>query len=139
MLIINPAIQFMTYEAIKRRICMSLNNSQPSAWVFFVIGAVAKAIATVLTYPLQLVQTKLRVRIIIFIFILNINHYFINFYIIHTIWFLILARSQISKSTTKRWHFRNPVLHIKVSKILLNIYIFIFNVIFEFLFAESKE
>ncbi|XP_006565370.2 peroxisomal membrane protein PMP34 [Apis mellifera] len=60
MLIINPAIQFMTYEAIKRRICMSLNNSQPSAWVFFVIGAVAKAIATVLTYPLQLVQTKLR-------------------------------------------------------------------------------
>lgn len=68
MLIINPAIQFMTYEAIKRKICMSLNDAQPSAWVFFVIGAVAKAVATVLTYPLQLVQTKLRVRIIYFLY-----------------------------------------------------------------------
>lgn len=64
----------MTYEAIKRKICMTLNNSQPSAWIFFVIGAIAKAVATILTYPLQLVQTKLRVRIIYFFFILNINH-----------------------------------------------------------------
>lgn len=28
---------------------------------YFLIGAVAKAVATVLTYPLQLVQTRLRV------------------------------------------------------------------------------
>lgn len=60
MLVMNPAIQFMTYEAIKRRVFASLNGLQPPAWAFFVIGAVAKAIATALTYPLQLVQTKLR-------------------------------------------------------------------------------
>ena len=61
MLVMNPAIQFMTYEAIKRRVFASLNGLQPPAWTFFVIGAIAKAVATALTYPLQLVQTKLRV------------------------------------------------------------------------------
>ncbi|KOC60633.1 Peroxisomal membrane protein PMP34 [Habropoda laboriosa] len=60
MLVINPAIQFMTYEAIKRKVIASLNGSQPPAWIFFAIGAAAKTIATALTYPLQLVQTKLR-------------------------------------------------------------------------------
>lgn len=59
MLISNPAIQFMTYESIKRRLNVSL-GAQPPAWVFFAIGAIAKMIATSLTYPLQLVQTKLR-------------------------------------------------------------------------------
>ncbi|XP_011636570.1 peroxisomal membrane protein PMP34 [Pogonomyrmex barbatus] len=60
MLVANPAIQFMTYESIKRRINISLGGAQPPAWAFFVMGAIAKTIATVITYPLQLVQTKLR-------------------------------------------------------------------------------
>ncbi|KAH0955195.1 hypothetical protein HN011_010536 [Eciton burchellii] len=60
MLVTNPAIQFMTYESIKRKIGVSLGGAQPSAWVFFSIGAIAKMIATSLTYPLQLIQTKLR-------------------------------------------------------------------------------
>ncbi|XP_076623657.1 peroxisomal Membrane Protein 34 isoform X1 [Colletes latitarsis] len=60
MLVINPAIQFMTYESLKRHITASLNGSPPPAWVFFAIGAMARTIATALTYPLQLVQTKLR-------------------------------------------------------------------------------
>lgn len=59
MLVVNPAIQFMTYESIKRKINASLGDATP-AWVFFAIGAFAKTIATSLTYPLQLVQTKLR-------------------------------------------------------------------------------
>lgn len=58
MLVINPAIHFMVYEALKRRILA--RHSTISGWGFFGIGAVAKACATVLTYPLQLVQTKLR-------------------------------------------------------------------------------
>uniref|UniRef100_A0A336K7Y0 CSON000646 protein n=1 Tax=Culicoides sonorensis TaxID=179676 RepID=A0A336K7Y0_CULSO len=57
-LVINPAIQFMTYESIKRRFLLS-HKSVPAA-TSFAIGAVAKAIATILTYPLQLVQTRLR-------------------------------------------------------------------------------
>lgn len=60
MLVANPAIQFMTYESMKRRIGISVGGAQPPAWMFFAIGAIAKTIATSLTYPLQLVQTKLR-------------------------------------------------------------------------------
>ncbi|XP_050075127.1 peroxisomal membrane protein PMP34 [Anopheles maculipalpis] len=60
MLVINPAIQFMVYEALKRRLTVGGTGKTPSAITFFSIGAVAKMIATVLTYPLQLVQTKLR-------------------------------------------------------------------------------
>ncbi|XP_011313834.1 peroxisomal membrane protein PMP34, partial [Fopius arisanus] len=56
-LVSNPAIQFMIYESIKRRVNASLGTP---AWVFFTIGAIAKTVATTLTYPLQLVQTKLR-------------------------------------------------------------------------------
>ncbi|XP_033212675.1 peroxisomal membrane protein PMP34 [Belonocnema kinseyi] len=60
MLVINPAIQFMTYESLKRRVNSKFIHSQPPAWVFFAIGAIAKTVATTLTYPLQLIQTKLR-------------------------------------------------------------------------------
>ena len=65
-LVSNPAIQFMTYESIKRRVNTSLSGAQPPAWIIFSIGAIAKTIATTLTYPLQLVQTKLRVIQILF-------------------------------------------------------------------------
>ncbi|XP_055619472.1 peroxisomal membrane protein PMP34 [Toxorhynchites rutilus septentrionalis] len=58
LLVINPAIQFMVYEALKRRLVT--NTRSASAVSFFAIGAIAKAIATVMTYPLQLIQTKLR-------------------------------------------------------------------------------
>lgn len=61
-LVSNPAIQFMTYEAIKRRLHALCDKQHLSGLVYFFVGAVAKAVATVLTYPLQLVQTKLRVR-----------------------------------------------------------------------------
>jgi len=61
MLVINPAIQFMTYEGIKRRLSKTYgNDKQFSSIVYFLVGAVAKCVATVFTYPLQLVQTKLR-------------------------------------------------------------------------------
>ncbi|KAI4480424.1 hypothetical protein M0802_012967 [Mischocyttarus mexicanus] len=60
LLVANPAIQFMTYESIKRKINASSSGIQPSVWVFFAIGAIAKTVATTLTYPLQLIQTKLR-------------------------------------------------------------------------------
>jgi solute carrier family 25 (peroxisomal adenine nucleotide transporter), member 17 len=58
-LVSNPAIQFMVYEAIKRRVVGEHGSNVPSM-VFFLIGAMAKTVATCLTYPLQLVQTKLR-------------------------------------------------------------------------------
>jgi solute carrier family 25 (peroxisomal adenine nucleotide transporter), member 17 len=58
-LVSNPAIQFMAYEAVKRRLVKEHGSNLPGV-VFFAIGAFAKTVATCLTYPLQLVQTKLR-------------------------------------------------------------------------------
>ncbi len=59
LLISNPSIQFAVYEALKRYIVRVYGNKLPSLTYFF-IGAVSKAISTCITYPLQLVQTKLR-------------------------------------------------------------------------------
>ncbi|XP_063235364.1 peroxisomal membrane protein PMP34 isoform X2 [Bacillus rossius redtenbacheri] len=60
MLVSNPAIQFMTYETLKRRLHRAYGPEEFAGVVYFLVGAVAKAVATALTYPLQLVQTRLR-------------------------------------------------------------------------------
>lgn len=57
-LTINPAIQFSIYEAIKRHLTKFSRN--PSVFYFFFLGALSKLISTSITYPLQLVQTKMR-------------------------------------------------------------------------------
>lgn len=57
-LVANPALQFMMYEVLKRRLAKWTQT--PSAVTFFFIGAVAKAFATIATYPLQLIQTQIR-------------------------------------------------------------------------------
>ncbi|KAK7076808.1 hypothetical protein SK128_018283 [Halocaridina rubra] len=59
-LTINPAIQFMAYEAMKRRMQSAYGTRELNSFVVFGVGAVAKALATVLTYPVQLVQAKQR-------------------------------------------------------------------------------
>lgn len=60
-LVSNPAIQFMMYEMIKRNIQkVSKSPNDLSSFTVFMMGAASKAIATVLTYPLQLVQTRQR-------------------------------------------------------------------------------
>ncbi|XP_045495555.1 peroxisomal membrane protein PMP34 [Colias croceus] len=58
LLVSNPAIQFMVYESIKRNLVAIKRFDTYSA---FLTGAIAKAIATTLTYPIQLVQSRLRV------------------------------------------------------------------------------
>lgn len=64
LLVSNPAIQFVTYERL--RILASRLAHQRGHKItpleFFVMGAVAKANATLWTYPLQVVQTRLRVN-----------------------------------------------------------------------------
>lgn len=59
-LVSNPAIHFMVYETLKRHILEGRKPSEISPLTFFAVGATAKAIATFITYPLQLVQTKMR-------------------------------------------------------------------------------
>uniref|UniRef100_A0A2I3G7A5 Solute carrier family 25 member 17 n=1 Tax=Nomascus leucogenys TaxID=61853 RepID=A0A2I3G7A5_NOMLE len=58
LLVFNPAIQFMFYEGLKRQLLKK--RMKLSSLDVFIIGAVAKAIATTLTYPLQTVQSILR-------------------------------------------------------------------------------
>lgn len=55
----NPAIQFMVYEAIKK-ILMEDNKKTLRGRQYFVLGAIAKAVSTIVTYPLQVAQCKQR-------------------------------------------------------------------------------
>ncbi|XP_072550525.1 peroxisomal membrane protein PMP34 [Salminus brasiliensis] len=57
-LVFNPAVQFMFYEAMKRK--AGRGGRKVSSVEIFLIGAIAKAIATSATYPLQTVQAILR-------------------------------------------------------------------------------
>ncbi|XP_020788981.1 peroxisomal membrane protein PMP34 [Boleophthalmus pectinirostris] len=57
-LVMNPAVQFMIYEAMKRR--AGKGGRKISSAEIFLIGAIAKAIAATATYPLQTVQAILR-------------------------------------------------------------------------------
>lgn len=60
MLVANPAIQFSVYESIKRYLTKAYGNESPSILYYFFLGAISKLVATFMTYPLQLVQTKMR-------------------------------------------------------------------------------
>ena len=55
-LVSNPAIQFMVYEMTKRKI----KYTSESAVTVFLMGAFAKLIATIVTYPIQVGQARLR-------------------------------------------------------------------------------
>ena len=61
-LVSNPSIQFLTYERLRAPLSRyaEKRGSPITAFEFFIIGAIAKAVATVLTYPLQIAQSKLR-------------------------------------------------------------------------------
>uniref|UniRef100_A0A3P8ZWZ8 Solute carrier family 25 member 17 n=1 Tax=Esox lucius TaxID=8010 RepID=A0A3P8ZWZ8_ESOLU len=59
LLVLNPAVQFMIYEGLKRQLKKGVHRELLSLEAFM-IGAVAKAVATTVTYPLQTVQSILR-------------------------------------------------------------------------------
>lgn len=60
LLVSNPAIQFATYELLKNKLCRLNNRTTLPGSVYLLIGAMAKSLATLITYPLQIIQTKLR-------------------------------------------------------------------------------
>ncbi|KAK2160776.1 hypothetical protein LSH36_127g12005 [Paralvinella palmiformis] len=59
----NPAVQFMVYEALKRRIQGQGKQKNLASLTYFAMGAVSKMAATIVTYPLQVVQARSRVSI----------------------------------------------------------------------------
>lgn len=56
----NPAIHFMVYETLKRYFQRTLNIEELSGFLYFILGAVAKTVATIVTYPLQIIQSRSR-------------------------------------------------------------------------------
>lgn len=60
-LVCNPTIQFVAYEALKRKFVSVCKTTELSNLTLFMIGAIAKAISTIVTYPLQVFQSRLRV------------------------------------------------------------------------------
>lgn len=59
-LVTNPAIQFAIFELLKRNLQQMLDRKQLSPYHVFALGAISKSISTILSYPLQVVQTKKR-------------------------------------------------------------------------------
>ena len=59
LLVTNPAIKFTFYELLKRH-HTTLSGRPPSGVSAFILGCIATAVATVLTYPLQMVQVRHR-------------------------------------------------------------------------------
>ena len=58
-LVSNPIIQFFTYDSFKNYLTRRDKTNITALEAFF-LGALAKAVATVFTYPLQVAQTRLR-------------------------------------------------------------------------------
>ncbi|KAL0452760.1 UNVERIFIED_CONTAM: Peroxisomal nicotinamide adenine dinucleotide carrier [Sesamum latifolium] len=63
----NPSIQFMLYETLlkklkKRRLSSSKGNNDVTALEIFLLGALAKLGATVVTYPLLVVKSRLQAK-----------------------------------------------------------------------------
>ena len=64
LLVSNPVIQFFLYEQLKGRVLgrSGKNQTRLQPAQAFCLGAAAKAVSTVLTYPLQLTQAVLRLQ-----------------------------------------------------------------------------
>eukprot|EP01090_Pellita_catalonica_P003774 TRINITY_DN13448_c0_g1_i1.p1 TRINITY_DN13448_c0_g1~~TRINITY_DN13448_c0_g1_i1.p1 ORF type:complete len:296 (+),score=38.65 TRINITY_DN13448_c0_g1_i1:27-890(+) len=58
-LVSNPSIQYMVFEEIKKRI-LSGSQTELSSGQIFLLGAIAKTAATVVTYPYITVKTRLQ-------------------------------------------------------------------------------
>lgn len=59
-LVTNPAIQFMIFEMLKRNMQKMIDKKELSPFHIFTLGAISKSVSTVISYPLQIVQSKKR-------------------------------------------------------------------------------
>lgn len=59
-LVTNPAVQFMIFEMLKRNLQALLDRKELSPYHIFALGAASKTVSTILSYPLQVVQSKKR-------------------------------------------------------------------------------
>lgn len=61
-LVSNPIINFTVYDGLKRAFLNAQGRLTIGAGEAFVLGAIAKFVATILTYPMQVVQSRLRAK-----------------------------------------------------------------------------
>lgn len=61
-LVSNPAVQFMVFERLKPRLMAYLQRKRLSAMDAFLLGAVAKLVATLVTFPYLLVKSRLQAK-----------------------------------------------------------------------------
>lgn len=61
-LVINPALQYMVFERVKAVWEKRTPGRQLSSSDFFLLGAIAKTVATVVTYPYITVKTRLQAK-----------------------------------------------------------------------------
>jgi len=62
-LVSNPTIHFVVYDkvfAVMSKAALAEGRKRLTSWEIFIAGAIAKTIATIVTYPIQLAQTRLR-------------------------------------------------------------------------------
>jgi adenine nucleotide transporter 17 len=60
MLVSNPVIHFVVYDKVKSIFSKSGTKKVLSSGEIFLIGAIAKALATIITYPIQVAQSRQR-------------------------------------------------------------------------------
>jgi len=63
MLVTNPVIHFVVYDKVKviiEKNSMQSGKKYLTSWEIFLTGAIAKALATVFTYPIQVAQSRQR-------------------------------------------------------------------------------
>lgn len=61
-LVSNPAVQFMVYENLKPKLMAYVARKRLSAMDAFLLGAVAKLVATLVTFPYLLVKSRLQAK-----------------------------------------------------------------------------
>jgi adenine nucleotide transporter 17 len=59
-LVTNPTIQFVMYDTLRRLLVFYRKKRNLSAMEYFLLGATCKVFSTMMTYPLQLAQSRLR-------------------------------------------------------------------------------
>jgi adenine nucleotide transporter 17 len=59
-LVSNPTIQFVMYDTLRRLLVAYRKKRNLTAMEYFLLGALCKVISTMMTYPLQLAQSRLR-------------------------------------------------------------------------------
>ncbi len=59
-LVSNPTILFVLYDSMRKALIRVRKTTELSSLEFFLLGAISKSISTIVTYPLQLAQYRMR-------------------------------------------------------------------------------